>query len=219
MGNFWKSTIMHGLMGALGGLLCLVFYLLWTTPQTPIGHTFTNQSIVKLVRLEGHGSGVYIGDGNYLTANHVIDGLASVDIVTTGGETRKANIVWASKDYDIAMVHADSPDTKPAKLNCGVIPVGSEIHAQGNPMMLDFVTTYGHIAKLPETLDHWKSTYIVDMVTVQGMSGGPVLDSNDDIVGITVGVLYMPLGISSSMTGIGAVVPSSEICKMLGIAK
>lgn len=219
MESFWKSFFIGVIGGCFFGALVLAAYALYGMPQTPIGHTYKNQSIVKIVRGEGHGSGVYIGGGNYLTANHVVNGLSTVDIVTTNGETRKADVVWTSKDYDIAMIRADSPDTQEANLNCNVIPVGDEIRAQGNPMMLNFVTAYGHIAKLPETLDHWKSAYIVDMVTVQGMSGGPVLDKNGDIVGITVGVLYMPLGMSASMTGLGAVVPSSEICKMLGIAK
>ncbi len=49
-----------------------------------------------------------------------------------------------------------------------------------------------------------------------GQSGGPVFAANGDVIGITVGVMGVPMGFAASLVGYGFVVPSHDVCALLG---
>ncbi|MNW21895.1 hypothetical protein D3C71_2230660 [compost metagenome] len=49
-----------------------------------------------------------------------------------------------------------------------------------------------------------------------GQSGGGTFADNGDLIGITVGVMAAPIGFSGSLVGFGFVVPSADICGLLG---
>lgn len=182
----------------------------YTAPQP------TEAATVKVILKNGHGSGVHIGNGFVVTAAHVTGDAATVELKTKDGKTRPADVLWVNKAYDIALLRT-SPETLPAAhLDCRMAEAGTAIEAIGNPLSVEFVSAYGKIAGAPRAQGPWKSVFITDITTVQGQSGGPVFGSSGYLVGITVGVMGVPMGFSASLVGYGFVVPSTEVCALLG---
>lgn len=201
---------MRYLIAALAALALLVAGLNYTVPApAPLP-----SAIVKVLVGQGHGSGVHIGDGYILTAAHVTQGRA-VKLKLTDGTEIAAETLWENKAYDVALLRTSAKMRK-ANLVCRTAEYGETLRALGNPMVLEFVTSEGKVAGAVREFGPWKSVLPVDMTIVMGMSGGPVLDSSDRVVGISVGVLLGNLMGFPSLTGFGAIVPSSAICGLMG---
>lgn len=204
----------HHLARILCGVLLLFGLLaLLGLDWAPTGNTET--TVVKVILKNGHGSGVSIGNGYFLTAAHVADGNKTVTLKTKDGKTRKADVLWINAAYDIALLRSDDLSIPAAALSCNVAPAGETIISYGNPLMVEFVAAYGKIAGEPRKMGLWQSVFITDTTTVMGQSGGPVFSADGRLIGITVGVMAAPLGFSASLIGYGFVVPSSEICGLL----
>lgn len=83
---------------------------------------------------EGHGSGVYIGNGLFLTANHVLSD-ENPKVILTNGNEYPATILWRSADYDIALVKAkDHIEANKASLSCEPLQIGDELFFSGQPV-------------------------------------------------------------------------------------
>jgi S1-C subfamily serine protease len=168
------------------------------------------------VQLEnGHGSGVHIGNGFIVTAAHVVGDAKEVQVKDKGGVFHKAEVLWANKASDIALLRTSPDGMGVAHISCIVTKAGSPIVAYGNPLAIEFVAAYGKIAGEARATGPWKSVYVTDITTVMGQSGGPVFAENGDLIGITVGVMSAQIGFSGSLVGYGFVVPSSEVCGLL----
>lgn len=178
----------------------------------------TNQAshTVKLVLPSGHGSGVHIGNGYIVTAAHVVGGETGVKLKSSVGDVQRGTVLWANRAYDIALIKAERPARMAsANLDCRNAEVGEHVTAEGNPATLEFVTAYGAVAGAPREMGPWKSAFVVDGTIVMGMSGGGVFDAKGNVVGIAAGVMSVPVGFGASLTGFGAVVPSSVVCTLL----
>jgi S1-C subfamily serine protease len=184
--------------------------------QLPI----TDAATVKVLVENGLGSGVSIGNGFIVTAAHVVGDATGVKIKERDGKETTADVLWASKTYDIALLRSDAY-IPAATLSCRTAHVGDTITAVGNPLGLEFISTFGKIAGEPrEMLPAWKSAFVTDITVIMGNSGGPVFDENGDLVGIAVGVLGVPgANDSKSYIGLSMVVPSSVVCALLGRVK
>jgi S1-C subfamily serine protease len=186
-------------------------------PATPASNQASD--VVKVMLEGGHGSGVHIGDGYILTAAHVVGANKEVTLKSSMGDVQKGAVLWANTDYDVALVRAERPARLgSATLSCRTAAVGEVVEARGNPLMVEFVSAYGHVAGEPRAVGAWKYVLVTDSTTVPGMSGGPVYDKAGDVVGITVGVMAVPMGFGASLTGFGTVVPSSTVCMLMGRA-
>lgn len=184
----------------------------------PVVEHVTDASVVFVSVDKGHGSGVHIGQGYVLTAAHVVDGATMIKLKTADGKFRPADVLWVNKTYDIALLKTDPAGIGAATLACRYAHTGEDIRAIGNPVSLEFVSSYGRIAGEVRQLGPWKSVLVTDITTVPGQSGGPVFDEGGALVGITVGVINVPLGISASLTGFGTIVPSQAVCDLMARA-
>lgn len=176
----------------------------------------TDAATVKVILKNGHGSGVHIGNGFVVTAAHVAEDASTVELKTKDGKIRPADVLWVNKAYDIALLRTSPKMLPAAHLDCRTAPAGAAIEAIGNPLSVEFVSAYGKIAGAPRPTGPWKSVFITDITTVQGQSGGGVFAASGDLVGITVGVMGVPMGFSASLVGYGFVVPSTDVCALLG---
>ncbi|MEV4606224.1 trypsin-like peptidase domain-containing protein [Neorhizobium sp. LMR1-1-1.1] len=184
--------------------------------ETYMAAPATEAATVKVILTNGHGSGVHIGNGFVVTAAHVAGDAATVELKTKDGKIRPADVLWVNKTYDIALLRT-SPEMLPAAhLDCRTVSAGTVIEAIGNPLSVEFISAYGKIAGAPRAQGPWKSVFVTDITTVQGQSGGPVFGPSGDLIGITVGVMGVPMGFSASLVGYGFVVPSTEVCALLG---
>jgi S1-C subfamily serine protease len=190
-----------------------------TPSAPPPAPAVTDASVVYVDTDRGHGSGVHIGDGYVITAGHVADGAKTIQLKTAGGKFHPAEVLWLNKEYDIALLRTDGTGIGAATLACRYAHVGEDIRAIGNPLSLEFVSSYGRISGEVRKLGPWKAILVTDLTTVMGQSGGPVFDEGGALVGITVGVISAPIqtpfGPVSTLTGYGTIVPSQAVCDLM----
>lgn len=174
-------------------------------------------SVVKLKDKSGHGSGVHIGNGYVLTANHVLPGAEkSMAYIRDDGRKGTAKVVWGSAEYDIALMKLDTYEGIAASnLECRAPVMGEAIAMKGNPLILENITTWGRVAGTEISMGPWASAIPVDGAIAGGMSGGGAFDADGDLIGINVGMMIQQLGLGSSSVGISVIVPGSAICGLL----
>lgn len=201
------------IFGAACAAFVFLVFLGYVTPaKTP---TPTAGSVVYLGDARGHGSGVHIGDGYILTAAHVVRSEKTMPVVTDDGTTVEGAVLWASPEYDVALIRA--PVTaKAAPLACREANVGEEIRASGNPYDQKFVTARGHVSGAAREYEPWKRVIVIDTTMVHGMSGGPTFDMQGNVVGINVGVMVVSQGMASYVASFGYIVPGSTVCMLMG---
>ena len=172
--------------------------------------------VVKVIAGPGHGSGVHLGNGVIITARHVVADMTEVKLKSAAGDIQPAEVLWVSKKYDIAFVRASNPKRfGTSVLACREPQMGETIVAKGNPMSMEFVSVYGHVAGPSRPFGPWGSVVVTDITTVPGQSGGPVYDAAGMVVGITVGVAVLPIGFGASLIGIGYIVPANVVCDLM----
>jgi S1-C subfamily serine protease len=179
-------------------------------------------SDVEILLGDGLGSGVHIGDGLFLTAAHVVAHPSKrLDVRLRDNSLRHATVLWASKDYDIALLSADGRDVATSKLACRDVKVGEPISSIGNPLGVESITAFGRVAGETRQMSD-RPMFVADMTVVMGNSGGPIFDDKNEIVGIADAVMVAPLGNplapTPSLVGYSYAVPSSVICKLLARA-
>ena len=201
-------------MRALFAVVAFAAALL-TACSLPVRHAPAD-AMVKVITKGGHGSGFHIGNGYLITAAHVVKDADKLQLKTSLGGQAKAEVLWTNKAHDIALLRVEGPlDLAVAPLSCRVPEVGEDIMAKGNPASDEFITVWGKIAGGERAFGPWRSVVVTDIATVPGQSGGPVLDSSGNVIGVTVGVLTAPIGFGVSLVGVGYAVPGKAVCDLL----
>lgn len=174
---------------------------------------------VKVMLTQGHGSGVFIGQGSVITAAHVVEGATTVDLLLDNGKAVKADVLWASKEFDIAHLRIRGDvDLAPATLSCRVPETGEEVTAIGNPVRFDNLVFRGFINGTPCDIGPWKGAVPADLTIIPGMSGGALYDASGKVIGINVGTGVIPMGFMPSWGRIGIIVSGKTVCGPLGRA-
>ena len=170
---------------------------------------------VKVFAGSGSGSGIHIGGGNIITAAHVISDAKDAKVEYFGGGTVKAEILWINRKYDIAMIRVERKRWgQAAPLDCSPTYVGQRVTHVGNPMDVTFVYTRGEVVGNERAFGPWAAVVPVDSTIIYGQSGGGVVNDLGRVVGITVGLVPTPYGISA----FGWVVPAHVVCGLMGRA-
>lgn len=188
---------------------------LWLgSPATPAAQPVVSATVTVEVG-NGHGSGVHIGNGFFVTAAHVVEDQRKAVIATEENSAKvDAAVAWVAKEYDIALLKVDTtnvyqPTFRVVRMDCRNPTVGETVSAVGYPLDFGKITTKGQIAGKAQKYGDWKSAVFVDITGGPGMSGGPVLSAaSGKLRGITVGGLH-------PMSPIMLMVPSSAICGLL----
>ncbi|HTV57903.1 MAG TPA: trypsin-like peptidase domain-containing protein [Verrucomicrobiae bacterium] len=164
------------------------------------------------VPVEGAGSGFLIDtDGHILTNYHVVEGAQTIE-VTLGDQSRyKAKLIGEDTRNDIALIQIDPKGKKIAPLPLGDsrnLQVGQRVLAIGNPFGFSGTLTTGIVSSLGRTVQTSETTFIDDAIQTdaainRGNSGGPLLDSHGDVIGINTAI-YAPTGTTA---GIGFAIP------------
>lgn len=142
-----------------------------------------------------HGSGVVISsDGRIITNNHVVDGVEDIYVVTYDGKAYKAELLYADKDIDLALIKIDRTDLKPIKLaDEKKINVGDEVVAIGTPLFFGYrnSASTGIISGLNRPVDGTYTYLQTDASVNPGNSGGPLVNMDCELVGInTLGYIF-----------------------------
>jgi len=167
---------------------------------------------------QGQGSGFILDkQGHILTNNHVIDNAQRVEVTLSDKHKYKATVVVADKNHDLALLQITAPDLVPATLSeSRNLIVGQRVYAIGNPFGLSGTMTRGIISAI-RSIHGPQGNPIEDAIQTDaavnpGNSGGPLLNSRGEVIGITT--LIANDGANQS-AGIGFAIPIDSAKQVL----
>src|SRR5436190_295476 len=142
---------------------------------------------------QAEGSGiVYDAQGHILTNAHVVDGAKSITVRFQSGKTAKATLVGTDAGTDIAVIRVDADASLLHPLTLGSsasVQPGEEVIAIGSPFGLAGTMTSGIVSAVDRTIQAPNNYSIsgaiqTDAPINHGNSGGPLLDSSGDVIGV-----------------------------------
>jgi serine protease Do len=149
-------------------------------------------------RRVGAGSGFIISpDGYVMTNNHVVVDFEKVEVTMTDGTRFEAVVVGTDPSIDLALLKIESDDGDLPTLPLGdsdQLRVGEWVIAIGNPHEFDQTVTVGVVSgkerrvPLPSTDSGVASFIQTDAAINLGNSGGPLLDSRGNVIGINTAI-------------------------------
>ncbi len=166
------------------------------------------------VPVAGAGSGFVIDPRGYiLTNNHVIEGAQTVEVTLGDHSKFPAKLVNRDPSNDIAILKIEPGAKKLTVLalaDSNALQVGQRVLAIGNPFGFQSTLTTGVVSALGRTVQTSPQTSIdqaiqTDAAINQGNSGGPLLNTKGEVVGINT-LIYSPSGAAA---GIGFAIPSN----------
>jgi S1-C subfamily serine protease len=159
---------------------------------------------------QGQGSGFILNkDGLILTNAHVISNAQQIEVKLSDKHTYKAQRIGVDPSHDLALLKINAPNLVPATLaESQNLVVGQRVYAIGNPFGLQGTMTRGIISAI-RSIRGPQGNPIEDAIQTDaavnpGNSGGPLLNSKGEVIGITT--LIANNGADQS-SGIGFAIP------------
>ncbi|HHW4680713.1 MAG TPA: Do family serine endopeptidase, partial [Xylella taiwanensis] len=137
----------------------------------------------------GMGSGFIISqDGYVLTNHHVINGASDVTVKLADRREFKAKVIGSDEQYDVALLKIDAKNLPTVRTgDSSALKPGQWVVAIGSPFGLDHSVTAGIVSALGRsTSDDQRYVPFIqtDVPINQGNSGGPLLNTRGEVVGI-----------------------------------
>ena len=169
----------------------------------------------------GLGSGIVISpDGLVLTNSHVVDGARELRLTDTEGRSMQARLIGEDPDTDLALLRAGAARHLPSatlgdskRLRRGQLAV-----AIGNPLGFESTVTAGVISALGRSLRARTGRLIEDVIQTDaalnpGNSGGPLVSSSAEVIGINTAIINGAQGICFAVASNTAQFVLSEIIR------
>jgi S1-C subfamily serine protease len=169
---------------------------------------------------EGTGTGfVWDDQGRIITNYHVIRNADQAVAILPDHSSWRAQLVGASPDNDLAVLYIGAPKSRLHPIEVGTshdLQVGQNAFAIGNPYGLDQSLTKGIVSATNREITSVtrlpiKNVIQTDAAVNPGNSGGPLLDSDGRLIGVTTAI-YSPSGANS---GIGFAIPVDTVNRVV----
>src|SRR5438477_855609 len=157
------------------------------------------------------GSGVIAtNEGHIITNNHVVDQVDEIEVQLSDGRTKKARLVGADEQLDLAVLKIDDPGVKPLKLaDSDTVQAGDFVLAIGNPFGFEETVTDGIVSSKgrPNRADVFSDLIQTNAAINPGNSGGPLINLSGEVIGINTAIISR----SGGSQGIGFAIPSNTV--------
>jgi len=161
------------------------------------------------------GSGVIVtNEGHIITNTHVVDQVDQIEVQLSDGRTKKAQLIGADSQLDLAVLKIDNPGVKPLVLaDSDTVQPGDSVLAIGNPFGLQETVTDGIISWKgePNSTDLRGDLLQTNAAINPGNSGGPLINVRGEVVGINEQIVSS----SGGSQGIGFAIPSNTVRSVL----
>ncbi|MEK7818546.1 MAG: trypsin-like peptidase domain-containing protein [Bacteroidota bacterium] len=174
--------------------------------------------------VKGLGSGVIISsDGYIITNDHVAGNAKTITVTLTSGEKLNAELIGSDQISDISLLKISGKNFPFAKMgNSDDIVIGEWVVAFGNPFGLfenihQPIVTVGVVSAKGMNFSSRERNYRgliqTDAVINSGNSGGPLVNSDGEIIGINT--LIYTAGVSNAYIGYGFAIPVNKVKKIV----
>ena len=157
------------------------------------------------------GSGVIVtNEGHIITNNHVVDQVDEIEVQLSDGRMKKARLVGADSQIDLAVLKIDDPGVKPLKLaDSDTVQAGDFVLAIGNPFGFEETVTDGIISSKgrPGRSDYFGDLLQTNAAINPGNSGGPLINLRGEVIGINTAIASTTGG----SQGVGFAIPSNTV--------
>lgn len=174
----------------------------------------------RILANEGSGSGsLWDAEGHVLTNYHVIKGAKQLLVTLHDGTQYDGELVGIDIPNDIAVLKISPENDELSPVTPGLsekLRVGQRVFALGSPLGLEQTMTVGIVSSVNRTIPSlskrmMKSIIQIDAALNRGNSGGPLMNSRGELIGMNTAIASQ-VGENS---GIGFAIPSATISRIV----
>jgi S1-C subfamily serine protease len=175
------------------------------------------EALAKIeIGVEGHGSGVFVSPDVVYTVRHVADTDAELKVIDSTGGIHHVIGKSLSSENDFAILMLDKRTTvKPAKAVCEYVEPLDRVYIVGYPMFFEAMVfeniVAGYVYDDPDGVN-----FTATGVALPGDSGGPVYNSDDEVVGVLHGEYINPYSGEPVETDLNIIIPFTAIPEICG---
>ncbi|WP_051663958.1 S1C family serine protease [Dyadobacter crusticola] len=158
------------------------------------------------LRPAGSGSGfIFSSDGFIFTNSHVVEGAEKIMVSLLNENEIEATLVGKDPDTDLAILKIYTEGYSVAKLgDASQLQIGQFVIAIGNPYGYQHTVTTGVVSALGRTLQTQSGRMVDNVIQSDaalnpGNSGGPMINTDGEVVGVNTAVIQGAQGLSFSV--------------------